>query len=112
MTPPTSHFSTRARETALSRVESIVKRSYSARDMDDMPSSPTGFGAWDSSQNLHSNLNELMGFGDNLDNGTSQDGSNSKEFTGVPLSPIGDTYTQFAGGIEHRLALLHRLETE
>ncbi|KAG8969315.1 hypothetical protein FRC03_003416 [Tulasnella sp. 419] len=45
--PPPSHFSKRTREKAISRVESIVKRSWSTMDVDDIPKSPTGFGAYE-----------------------------------------------------------------
>ncbi|KAG8901019.1 hypothetical protein FRB99_005598 [Tulasnella sp. 403] len=51
VTPPPSHFSTRARAQANSKVEGIVKHGYSAKAGNDLPSSPTAFGAWDGPSN-------------------------------------------------------------
>lgn len=102
-TPPASNFSSHARAQAVSRVDSIVKRSYSALDMSDIPNSPTGFGAWDSQANLNSILRdmEVEALSDGDKHGSIR-----------PVSPAADGEELQPAGIEQRLALLKRMERE
>jgi len=54
---PPSHFSFRTRADANSRVDMIVKRSYSSKGVCELPKSPTAFGAaWNGGGNIRAIL--------------------------------------------------------
>ncbi|KAG8958064.1 hypothetical protein FRC00_003088 [Tulasnella sp. 408] len=89
VTPPPSHFTSKARAEANSRVELIVQNSWEAKD--ERPTSPTGFGA-----RSESDLGPPAVL-------WRQGGGQKYGHSPIPDGVEGDGY---AGGIEQRLALL------
>ncbi|KAG8994777.1 hypothetical protein FRB90_000343 [Tulasnella sp. 427] len=90
ITPPPSHFTSKARAEANSKVDMIVQRSWEAKD--ERPTSPTGFGARSESDvEPPTVLWRQSG------------GGKTFGYSPVPDGVEGDGYV---GGIEQRLALL------